>query len=67
MICPECGSENNNCKDSRQIRERRRRRYLCNNCGARFTTYEIRADVLRAAQELSAKTFHEISAFFEGR
>ena len=40
MICPNCGSDNNGCKDSRQLRESRRRRYQCFNCGDRFTTFE---------------------------
>lgn len=45
MICPNCGSDNTRCKDSRQLRENRRRRYLCSNCGDRFTTYEwVEAD-----------------------
>lgn len=40
MICPDCGSDNNRCKDSRQLRDRRRRRYQCFTCGERFTTHE---------------------------
>ena len=42
MKCPTCGGRNVHCKDSR-YRERqdcRRRRYLCETCGTRFSTVE---------------------------
>lgn len=41
MICPICQSRNISIKDSRPTRLGRRRRYLCGNCGGRFTTMEL--------------------------
>lgn len=41
MICPWCQSDNLMCKDSRPTRLGRRRRYLCGNCGRRFSTLEL--------------------------
>ncbi|MEM9600280.1 MAG: transcriptional regulator NrdR [Pseudomonadota bacterium] len=42
MRCPFCSSEDTQVKDSRQAEDGTavRRRRLCNNCGARFTTFE---------------------------
>lgn len=42
MRCPECDSTENRVVDTRTTREGRavRRRRECNDCGARFTTYE---------------------------
>ena len=42
MICPFCGNEDTQVKDSRPAEEGAaiRRRRLCSNCGARFTTFE---------------------------
>ena len=60
MKCPECGSENTGCIDSRNGKKNRRRRYICKVCGGRFSTYEIYADELRASaaalEELLAGT-----------
>lgn len=67
MICPACGSDNSSCLDSRQVGVRRRRRYKCHNCEARFTTWEIPAARLEAARELIMKATHEISSFSETR
>lgn len=44
MKCPECGSENLGCVDSREsiaYPGRRRRRHKCKNCGQAFATIEI--------------------------
>ena len=42
MKCPQCGSDNNYVIDSRPSTEYGvRRRRECNECGKRFTTYEI--------------------------
>jgi transcriptional repressor NrdR len=43
MRCPYCGHTKNRVVDSRTSREGRavRRRRECQNCGARFTTYEV--------------------------
>lgn len=43
MKCSHCGSTNTVVKDSRpnDTETLRRRRYHCNACGKRFTTYEI--------------------------
>lgn len=49
MTCPKCGSENIGCIDSRNGKKNRRRRYSCQNCGGRFSTYEIYADELKAS------------------
>jgi len=40
--CPFCGSDDTAVKDSRSAEDNNavRRRRLCNNCGARFTTFE---------------------------
>jgi len=42
MLCPFCGSEDTQVKDSRPAEEGAaiRRRRLCGACGARFTTFE---------------------------
>ena len=42
MICPFCGNEDTQVKDSRPAEDGAaiRRRRMCNNCGARFTTFE---------------------------
>lgn len=40
MICPNCGSENTKCKDTRQRPGCRYRRYHCHECGKRFSTKE---------------------------
>ncbi len=42
MRCPFCGSENTSVKDSRSAEDDTavRRRRVCENCGARFTTFE---------------------------
>ena len=41
MKCIFCGSEDNKVLDSRNFDDTIRRRRECNNCGRRFTTYEI--------------------------
>ena len=47
MICEECGSGNTYVIDSRETTPtKRRRRYKCNHCGARFTTYELTRDAI---------------------
>lgn len=55
LICPACGSDRNDCTDSRPnvIGVRRRRR--CVDCAERFTTYEVLVQgddpiVIRAGQ-----------------
>ena len=42
MLCPFCGSEDTQVKDSRPAEDGNaiRRRRLCGSCGARFTTFE---------------------------
>jgi len=42
MICPFCGNEGTQVKDSRPAEDGAaiRRRRMCGNCGARFTTFE---------------------------
>lgn len=55
MKCPECGSYNIGCKDSRESRSypgRRHRRQKCKDCGATWATIEIN---LEEYQELTAK------------
>lgn len=41
--CPNCSSTNNSVKDSRETKHGRRRRRLCNKCGHKWSTMEIRA------------------------
>lgn len=54
MTCPKCRSENTGCIDSREDKRKRkrRRRYVCQNCGGRFSTYEIYADELKVGAEV---------------
>lgn len=53
MICPKCNGETN-VIDSRDHQERtvKRRRRKCQNCKYRFTTFEIRADLLSFTEEI---------------
>lgn len=46
MICPSCNS-NDSCfvVDSRLLSNSRRRRYHCEDCKSKFTTYEVAAEV----------------------
>ncbi len=41
MRCPFCNFEDTKVIDSRPSDEKKRRRRECNNCGKRFTTYEV--------------------------
>ena len=41
MRCPFCNFEDTKVIDSRPSDEKTRRRRECNNCGKRFTTYEV--------------------------
>lgn len=43
MICPECGSNQTWCFDSRHSKDEKTiwRRRRCNDCGHRWTTYEF--------------------------
>ena len=55
MRCPECGSANLICIESRESIShpgRRRRRHKCRDCGARFSTIEITEEEY---QELTTK------------
>ena len=52
LLCPNCGSNEHQVKDSRPGDRAIRRRRLCKNCFARFTTYEVcaaHADALERA------------------
>jgi transcriptional repressor NrdR len=42
MLCPYCGAQNTQVKDSRPTEDNRsiRRRRICSACGGRFTTFE---------------------------
>ena len=55
MICPKCGTDNTFVIDSRQMREGRRRRYRCNGCGERFSTWEIEADRWETTKAIAQK------------
>ncbi len=46
MRCPGCGSEQTKCINTRPRGGTRYRRYTCQNCGRRFTTWEINASVI---------------------
>ena len=52
MKCPECGSENTVCIESRAIKEgcRCRRRYACRSCGHRFSTREMYVEEAKALE-----------------
>ena len=52
MTCPKCGSEQTGCIDSRAGTRKRDRRYFCQNCGSRFTTYELYAEELKLGAEV---------------
>jgi len=45
MKCPFCGSSDSRVVDTRDVRDRIRRRRECKDCGQRFTTYEQVAKV----------------------
>ncbi|MFO7916748.1 MAG: transcriptional regulator NrdR [Anaerolineae bacterium] len=45
MKCPFCGSSDSRVVDTRDVRDRIRRRRECKDCGERFTTYEQVAKV----------------------
>lgn len=48
MNCTECESDNVKVVDSRMTNSgKRKRRYLCNSCGERFTTYEYTLEELK--------------------
>ena len=51
MTCPKCGSEQIGYIDSRTGTRKRRRRYFCENCASRFSTYEIYAEDLKATSD----------------
>lgn len=53
MRCPDCGSFQTIVVDSRLHDElsRRYRRYICGDCGSRFTSYEITKADLDAIEE----------------
>lgn len=40
MKCPYCGSLQSSVKDSKQYKDARYRKYLCNACGKRYDTVE---------------------------
>lgn len=51
MVCPKCGQRNSYAVDSREVAGVRRRRYECEDCGARWTTREISDAEYRALRE----------------
>lgn len=57
MKCPECGSENPRCMDSREsitYPGKRRRRHKCQSCGQTFATIEITMDEYQTLIETAA-------------
>lgn len=46
LSCPQCGNAKSYVIDvrSRKDGKARRRRYQCNSCQSRYTTYEVRAE-----------------------
>ena len=57
MLCPVCGREKNYVTDARPCKMGMRRRRECENCGARFTTYEYQAGYTK---EMEYKTEQDI-------
>lgn len=56
MRCPNCGSEEQVCIDSRMYKNNwQRRRRECNHCGTRWTTFEISAQEYRDLKERDKK------------
>ena len=53
MICPGCGSGSTICKDTRQRKRQRYRRYVCQACGRRFSTFERYVDEDQDKQEIA--------------
>lgn len=58
MRCPECGSYNIGCKDSREsitYPGKRRRRHKCLSCGQGFATIEITVEEYQALTAAAEK------------
>jgi len=64
--CPSCGSIESHVVNSRnnEIREARRRRYECNRCQFRYTTYEVFAVEYERLQvtQIDVKKFDSVIA-----
>jgi transcriptional repressor NrdR len=58
MICPECGSDQLSCINSRPALDCVKRRRECIKCGHRFSTVEISVDRFTKLQAREAKLRH---------
>ena len=52
MTCPNCGASKMYCFDSRESNGVRYRRYKCDRCNARETTYEITSEAYKRLRGL---------------
>jgi transcriptional regulator NrdR family protein len=50
--CPMCDSADRNVIDTRRLPDRVRRRCVCGNCAAKWTTYEITTTYLEQLEDL---------------
>ncbi len=67
MKCPFCGSSDSHVVDTRDVRDRIRRRRECKDCGQRFTTYEQVAKVnLLVVKRDSRREPFDRQKLFEG-
>jgi len=60
MVCPECGARGESelkVLDTRLVKDQpqRRRRYLCNRCGEKFTTLETYSHLEGRRREINQK------------
>lgn len=52
--CPDCGAADRTVLETRRLEDRVRRRCRCQQCGARWTTYEINAKHLEQLESAKA-------------
>ncbi len=66
MVCPNCGSNNTNIVDSREIEKgtKTRRKRVCQNCGKIFQTFEMieKNDLIVRKSDGSKETFKKDKA-----
>lgn len=61
MNCPDCSSHRTTVRDTRDYADYRRRRRRCEECGCRFSTYEVRSEVFESARSVTVAIAELIS------